>query len=78
MWQSLETLNAVNTLTSKQVFWKMETFFKKLEYHLLVESTKIENASFPYKSVKSEANFKANRMASTKWTYHKEGSFAIN
>ena len=50
----------------------MKTFLKKLEYHFLVESTKTENASFPYKTTTSEANVKTNRMVSTKWTYHKE------
>ena len=44
----------------------------------LVESTKIENASFPYKTAISEANAKANKMVSTKWTYRKERSFASN
>ena len=56
----------------------MKTFFKKLEYHFLVESTQIENASFPYKRVKSENNFKINRIVSTKWTYHKKPSFTSN
>ena len=59
-------------------FLENETFFKKLEYRFLVESTKIENASFPYKIVISEANVKRNSMVSTKWTYHKERSFASN
>ena len=40
--------------------------FTKLEYHFLVESTKIENAVFPYKAAVSEANVKTNRMGSTK------------
>ena len=31
-----------------------------------VESTKIEHASFPYKTAKSETNVKTNRMVSTK------------
>ena len=53
----------------KQIFWKTKTFFKKLEYRLLVENTKIENALFPYKFVMSEANVKTNRMVSTKWTH---------
>ena len=44
MTQSLETLNAFNSLTVKQIFWKTKTFFKKLEYQFLIESTKIENA----------------------------------
>ena len=49
-----------------------KNFFKKLEYCFLVESTKIENASFSYKTSISKANLKTNRMVSTKWTYHKE------
>ena len=34
--------------------------------------------TFPYKTALSEANVKTNRMGSTKWTYHKEQSFASN
>ena len=75
MWQSVETLHVFNTLTLKQFFWKTKTFFKKMEYCFLDESTKIENASFPYKTAISEANFKTNRMMSKKWTYHRERSF---
>ena len=78
MWQSVEILNVFNTLTLKQIFWKTKTFFKKLEYRFLVESTKIENASFPYKTAISEANVKTNKMVTTKWTYQKERSFASN
>ena len=44
MWQSVEILNNFNTLTLKQIFWKKKTFFKKLEYRFLVESTNTENA----------------------------------
>ena len=62
MWQSVETLNDFNTLTLKQIFSKTNTFFKKLNNYFLVESTKIENASFPYKTAISEANVKTNRM----------------
>ena len=47
MWQSLGILSVFNTLTLKQIFWKTKFFFKKLEYHFLVEGTKIENTSFP-------------------------------
>ena len=57
-------------------FLEMKTFFKKLEYLSLVESTKIENASFRYKTAISKVNVKINRMMSTKWTYRKERSFA--
>ena len=31
-----------------------------------------------HKAAISEANVKTNRMASTKWTYHKERSFGSN
>ena len=74
----MEILKVFNTLTLRQIFWKTKTFFKKLEYRFLVEHTKTENASIPYKTAISEANVKTNRMVSTKWTYHKEESFASN
>ena len=56
----------------------MKIFFKKLKYRVLVETTKIENTSFPFKTALPDANVKTNRMASTKWTYHKEWSFTSN
>ena len=62
----------------KQMFWKTETFFKKLEYRFLGKATKIENSSFPFKTALSEALVKTNRMATLKWTYRKEWSFASN
>ena len=74
----VEILNVFNTLTLKRIFWKTKTFFKKLEYCFLVESTKIENAPFRYKTAISEANVKTSRMACTKRTYKKERSFASN
>ena len=46
--------------------------FQKTGVPFLVETTKIENTSFPFKTVLSEANVKTNRMATTKWTYNKE------
>ena len=70
--------NVFNTFTLKQIFWKTKTFFIKLEYRFLVETTEIENASFPFKTALSETNFKTNRIATTKWTYNKEWSFASN
>ena len=78
MWQSVGILNIFNILTLKQDFCKKKIFFKKLEHSFLVESTKIEKASYPYKTTISEANVKTNRMVNTKWTYHKERSFASN
>ena len=55
----------------------MHTLFKKLKYRFLVESTKAENATFPYKIALSEANVETNRMGSTKCTYHKERSLPV-
>ena len=78
MWQSVKVSKAFNTLTLKQIFWKTKIFFKKLEYCFLFETTNIKNTSFPYKTTLSEANVKTNRIATTKWTYHKEWSFASN
>ena len=46
MRQSVESL--------RQIFWKTKNFFEKLEYSFLVESAKIENASFPYKTAISD------------------------
>ena len=77
MWQSVKVLNVFNTLTLFQIFWKTKTFFQKLEYRFLVETTKIEN-TFQFKTALLEANVKTNRMVTTKWTYYKEGSFASN
>ena len=56
----------------------MKTFFSKLEYRFLIESTKTENTIFLYKTVLLEANVKTNRVGSTKWAYHKERRFASN
>ena len=42
----------------------MQTLFKKPECRFLFESTKIENATFPYKTALSDV--KTSRMGSTK------------
>ena len=78
IWQLVKISNVFNTLTLKQIFWKTKTFFKKLEYRFLVETTKIENTSFPFKTALSEANVYTNRTATTKSTFHKDWSFARN
>ena len=44
-----EILNVFNTISLKEFFWEMETFFIKLKYRFLVGSSKIENATFLYK-----------------------------
>ena len=72
----MEILNDFDTLTLKRIFWKTKTFFKKLEYRFLIETTKIENTPFSFKTARPEASVKTNRMATTKWTYHKDWSFA--
>ena len=66
MRQWVGTLNIFNTLTLKQTFWKPKGFLKKLEYRFLVQSTKTEKTSFPFKTAISESNVKTNRMVSTK------------
>ena len=59
-------------------FLKNPNPFHKLDYCFLVESTKTENATFSCKTALSEVHVKTNSMGSTKWTYHKERSFASN
>ena len=56
----------------------MQTFLKKAEYCFLVESTKIENAAFSYKTAMPEPIVKTNSMGSTKWTYHIKRRFTSN
>ena len=73
-----ESFKRSNTLTLIQTFWKAKTLFKKLEYLFLVETTKIEYTSLPFKTALSEANVKINKMGTTDCTYHKEWSFASN
>ena len=75
---TVEILNVFTTLSLKLIFWKTKTFFKKLEYHILVQSTKVESATFPHKTALPEANVKTNKMGSTKWFYQKGPSFATN
>ena len=42
MLQYVKVSNVFNTLTLKQIFWKMKTFFKKFECCFLVETTKLK------------------------------------
>ena len=59
-------------------YFNFETnFLEKMEYRFIVETTKIENASIPFKTALSEAKVKTNRMATAKWTYHKEREFVF-
>ena len=65
--QSLKILNVFNTLT------KNGTLFERLEHLFFVKSSKIENATFPYKTVPSETNVRTNRMTIKHWTFRKNG-----
>ena len=78
MWQPLEILNVFTTLFLKLIFWKTKTFFEKLEYRFLVQTTNTESAIFPHKTAQLEANVKTNRKGGEKWTYHKGRSFSSN
>ena len=62
----MKVSNVFNTLTLKQIFWKTKIFFQKTGVPFLVETTEIENTSFPFKTALSETNVKTNRMATTK------------
>ena len=59
-----------------QGIFKIALRLKKTEVRLfLLESTMIENATFPHKSPLSKTNVKTNSIRSTKWTYHQETGF---
>ena len=45
---------------------------------VILNTIVILNTPFSFKTALSEANVKTNRMATIKWTYHKEWSFASN
>ena len=57
-WKFYKPFNALNL---KQIFWKTQALFSNLEYHFLVETTKTENATIPYKTALSEANVKTKK-----------------
>ena len=71
-----ESLKRFQYFNFETNFLENENIFLKTGVPFLVETTKIENTSFPFKTALSEANVKTNRMATTKWAYHKEWSFA--
>ena len=48
-----------------------------MEFHFLVEDTKIENISFPFKTALSEANVKTNRMATKNGPITKSGVLPV-
>ena len=72
---SIERLQFFNFETN---FLESKSLFQKTGVPFLVESTRIENAFFSYKTVLSEANIKTNRIVSAKWTCYEKRSFASN
>ena len=50
---------------------------KKVEYRLLLEKTKTENATFPYKNTVPDTNVQTNKMGKTKWAYYKEQVLSV-
>ena len=78
MWMSLQKIELISGKSCFLIFWvpffsrpKAVTDLKKA----CIRAGAIESITYPYKSALSEANGKANRMGSTKWTYYKERSF---
>ena len=64
---------------SKNTFFTERVWLTDSDYwsnFFLVESRTIERGIFPYKTSLSKANFKTNRIRSTKWSYQKERGFA--
>ena len=47
IFNAVPNFNALAFSMLYEIFLKTKTFFKKLESRFLVESTKIENTSFP-------------------------------
>ena len=65
MWQSVEILTVLNTLTLQQIFCITKIFYKKLEYGFLLKVLRLKTHHFPYKTSMSEINVQTNRMGST-------------
>ena len=62
-----------------KLFWKNVNLFQKTGVPFLVESTKIDNRTFPYKLLCLKPMLRQIEWGKgTKWTYHKELSFASN
>ena len=78
LWDNHWKFWTISVLWLWNKFSEKRRLFKKLGYRFLVESTKIDNITFPCKTALSVANVNTNRMWSTKLTYHKEWSFARN
>ena len=59
----------------ENIFWKTKNFFKNWSSVFQLKALKVLNTSLPYKTVRSEARVKTNRMVSTEVTYHKGPEF---
>ena len=54
-------------------FLENKNLFEKLNYRFLAEATKPRSHIIPIQKCSVRSQYvKANRMATTKWTYHKE------
>ena len=73
----MEILNVFNTLILKKVSCKKKTFFRKLDFHFLVESTKIEIAIFSYKTALPEANVKKSKLELENVPIKKKGDLTV-
>ena len=58
-------------------FLKNEIFFQKTKVQFFSLNTKIENASFPFKTVMPEVNLKANRMGVRNGSIKKNGVLPV-
>ena len=62
--QSLESFERFQYFQFETNFLEIENIFQKTGVLFVVESTKIKNASFPYKTAVSEDKVKTNRIVS--------------
>ena len=66
LWTITESFKRFQYFNFETDFREKENLFQKTRVPSLVETTKAENTSFPFKTALSEANVKTNRMATTK------------
>ena len=64
--------SSINLLYFQNTFFWKDLLKTTSGTIFLVDSNKIGNTTFPYKTVLSVVSFKTNGMESIKWTYHKE------
>ena len=75
---SLKVSNVFNTLTLKQISGKRKPFSKNWSPVFQLKPLRSKTHHFHPKLLYQKPMLKTNKMATTKLTYHKERSFAIN